>query len=50
MELSEWDMERPVVTAQVMQAVFFQAKAFADPHARGTNQKKDIGEQVIIFP
>jgi hypothetical protein len=48
-ELSEWDMERPVITAQVMKAVISQSKAFAYPHAGCTNQKEDIGQQVIGF-
>ena len=47
MELSEWDMERPLVCAQMTQRVPVQAEAFADPHARSTNQKECIGEEVI---
>jgi hypothetical protein len=41
-ELSEWDMEGPLVAAKVTQGISVQAEAFADPDAGGTNQEEGV--------
>jgi hypothetical protein len=47
MEFSKGDMKRPLISPQITHGIPVQPKALADPHTRGTHQKKGICEEVI---
>jgi len=47
-ELSEWDVEGPLLLAEMAQAVGSEMEALADAHARGSEQQQGIGPPVVL--